>query len=349
MRKLAYLLGVLAMGWVLWRRRYTYDLLHVYQVNMLTLPAAFVCALVSKPLIVAPRCADSGHPAGAGGLSRIPARQLHQSVQQTAPHERHDRTTGDLEALEQLGKPVVCVTRYLLRRAGAVMVVLSSRMKADLTAHGFHWSRVWVIPNGVDVECFRPRSGEGARAGRVRTVMFVGRLAYQKGVDVLLRAWRIVQEQLPGYEQTRLAIVGAGPRQAQLEQLARTLDIADNVEFLGLQRDVATWLGQGDLAVIPSRWEGMPNALLEAMACGVACVATRVSGSEDLIQNGYNGLLVEPEDHEGMAQALLSLLRDPALRLQYSRAARDTVEERYTLERVIAAYLDLYHNLCCLA
>ena len=81
------------------------------------------------------------------------------------------------------------------------------------------------------------------------------------------------------------------------------------------------------------------------MACGMACVATRVSGSEDLIQDGHNGLLVEPDDYEAMARALLTLLQDPERIALYGKAARETVEQGYTLQRIIDMYADIYHNL----
>jgi glycosyltransferase involved in cell wall biosynthesis len=89
----------------------------------------------------------------------------------------------------------------------------------------------------------------------------------------------------------------------------------------------------------------MPNAILEAMACGLPCVATRVSGSEDIVQHGVNGLLVEPEDHEGLAQALLILLQDPALAQAYGRAARATIEQHYSLDRITDRHVALYDQL----
>ena len=89
----------------------------------------------------------------------------------------------------------------------------------------------------------------------------------------------------------------------------------------------------------------MPNALLEAMACGLACVARRVSGSEEIIEHGVNGLLVEPEDYQGMAQALLTLLRDPVLIREYGRAARETIERHYSIEQVIDRYVELYQSV----
>jgi glycosyltransferase involved in cell wall biosynthesis len=167
-------------------------------------------------------------------------------------------------------------------------------------------------------------------------------LAYQKGVDVLLQAWRMVQQESP---QARLIIVGIGPLQAQLEHLAKALDIQDSVEFAGFQHDVAAQLHRGSLAVLPSRFEGMPNVVLEAMACGLPCVSTHVSGSEDIIQHGVNGLLVEPEDYQSLAEALLTLLRDPALAQKYGSAARATIEKHYSLERITDMYVELYERI----
>jgi glycosyltransferase involved in cell wall biosynthesis len=127
--------------------------------------------------------------------------------------------------------------------------------------------------------------------------------------------------------------------------MTQALGIAGSVEFAGLQSDVPAQLHRGCLAVLPSRWEGMPNALLEAMACGSACVATRVSGSEDAIEDGVNGLLVEPEDYQGMSQALLTLLRDPPLAQKYGQAARTTSEKYYSLECIIDRYIELYQRI----
>jgi len=89
----------------------------------------------------------------------------------------------------------------------------------------------------------------------------------------------------------------------------------------------------------------MPNALLEAMACGLPCVATRVSGSEDIIQHGVNGLLVGSEDYQGMAQALLTLLHDRLLAQKYGQAARETVERHYSFEQVVDRYVELYQRI----
>jgi glycosyltransferase involved in cell wall biosynthesis len=322
-KKLAYLAGLLVVAFTLWQQRARYDILHVYQLNLLALPLAFVCRLTGKPMIVAVRSTST------------------RSVEAMATHRE---IGGDLAPLEALGKPVVRFTRALLRHNRAVVIVLSTRMRSYLTAHNFNLPDVRLIPNGVDVTRFIPPDG-AASGERAQCVVCISKLRYEKGIDVLLRSWRLVMEQLPQSAQARLVIVGDGPLRSQLERLVEELGITDCVEFAGLRSDVPVQLRRGSLAVLPSRWEGMPNALLEAMACGLACVATRVSGSEDMIQHGINGLLVEPEDDEGMAQALLTLLCDSALAERYGQAAREAVEQRYAFERIMDTYVELYRSL----
>jgi len=218
-------------------------------------------------------------------------------------------------------------------------------MKSYLVAHDFHIPEIQLIPNGVDITRFTPTLVDTSLNERTKVVVCVSRLSYEKGVDVLLQAWNLVRQQLPTFSGPRLIIVGNGEIQTQLECMAKALGIEDSVEFLGVQSDIAAQLHRGDLAVLPSRVEGMPVALLEEMACGLPCVATRVSGSEDIIQHGVNGLLVEPEDYQGMAQALLTLLRDPDLSLKYGHAARSTIEQHYSLPQTMDAFIELYQRV----
>jgi glycosyltransferase involved in cell wall biosynthesis len=250
---------------------------------------------------------------------------------------------SDLEGLERLGKPVVRLTHALLQHVHAVVLVLSSRMLKDLAAHNFLLPNTQLIPNGVDSKHFHPDTSWSEK--REQVVVCVAQLRYQKGIDVLLQAWRLVLQQLPQTVQASLILVGNGPIQSQLDYMAQALGIAGSVEFAGEQKDVAAQFHRGAIAVLPSRFEGMPNALLEAMACGLACVATRVSGSEDIIQHGVNGLLVESEDYRGLAQALLALFHDPGLAERYGQEARATIEQHYALEHITDTYIELYARL----
>jgi glycosyltransferase involved in cell wall biosynthesis len=340
LQKLFYLVAITVMGWTLWRYRHCYDVLHVYQLNLLALPTAVACYFSGKPMIIAVRSADSGKKTESQKLVSLIAGPLVENMQMLLVYG-DARTDGDLKDLERLGKPIVRFTRFLLKHIHAVVIILSSRMVDYLIAHDFTLPDMQLIPNGVDLSAFTP-IGINTSSQQTRTVICVARLCYQKGIDVLLQAWRLVYQELP---QARLLIAGTGPIQTQLEYMAQALGLLDSVEFVGLQNDIPNLLRQCDIAVLPSRWEGMPNAVLEAMACGLPCVATRVSGSEDIIQHGANGLLVEAEDYQGMAKALLLLLRDPELALQYGHAARTTVERCYSLEHITDVYIKLYQDI----
>jgi glycosyltransferase involved in cell wall biosynthesis len=341
LQKLAYLMALAVMGWALWRHRQCFDILHVYKLNLLALPTALVCRLTSKPMIIAVRAADSGKAAKSQNTVSLIAEPAGATVRWQQVDGR-TRVEGDLDDLARLGKPVVRFARSLLYSIHAVVVVLSSRTRDYLATHDFHLPDVQLIPNGVDITRFTPPRVDASINERAQVVVCVSKLRYQKGIDVLLQAWHLVHQHAP---QARLIIVGNGPLQAQLERLAQTLDIADSVQFTGLQSDVTAQLHRGSLAVLSSRWEGMPNAVLEAMACGLPCVATRVSGSEDIIQHGVNGLLVEPEDFQGIAQALLTLLRDPVLAQKYGQAALETIERHYSLEQMMDKYIALYQKM----
>jgi glycosyltransferase involved in cell wall biosynthesis len=330
---------LMVLGWTLWLHRRHYDILHVYQLTLLALPTALVCRLNGKAMVIVVCSANSGKVARSQNKASLVAGPLVATLPWLQV-EVDAKNFGDLKDLERLGKPVVQLTRSLLQSIGASVIVLSSRMQRYLTEQDFHLPGTHRIPNGVDITRFTPpRISLDARA---QVVVCISRLSYEKGIDVLLQAWHLVHKQAP---QARLIIVGGGPIQARLERLAQALDNLGSVEFAGAQSDIQAQLHRGSLAVLPSRWEGMPNAVLEAMACGMPCVATRVSGSEDIILHGVNGLLVEPEDYQGMAQALLTLLRDPGLVQKYGQAARATIEQHYSLEDITDTYIELYRSI----
>jgi glycosyltransferase involved in cell wall biosynthesis len=347
LRSLLYVIGLLILCWTLWRHRRRYDILHLYHLGLEALPVAFLCRLTGKPLIISVRCVDSGRGATLPGKLSLLAGPLDPDTPWLQVDERN-RLEGDLATLELLGKPVVRFTRSLLQRIHSVVVILSPSMKDYLVAHDFDLPGTQLIPNGVDIMHFHPNRTDIStppliqQDKRAAVVVCVAGLRYEKGIDVLLQAWYLVHKQAP---EARLILVGKGPLQSQLERLAQALDIRESVEFAGLQSDVRAHLYRGGLAVLPSRYEGMPNALLEAMACGLPCVATRTSGSKDIIQHGVNGLLVEPEDYQAMAQALLTLLRDPVLARNCGRAARTTVEKHYSLSAVTDTYVELYQRI----
>ena len=345
LRKVMYMLGLLVMSGILWQHRHRYDALHLYHLGLEALPVALVCRLTGRPLIISVRAVDSGKSPKSYNEPTLLAGPLDASASWLRV-EKRDQLEGDLAVLESLGRPVVKLTRSLLQRVSAVVVVISSRMQSYLVEHDFNMPGVQLIPNGVDATRFHPDGAPPSSLDspdqqdeRGHVVVCVAKLRYQKGIDVLLQAWYLVCQQMP---LARLIIVGDGPLKKQLERMSDELGIGDNVEFASLQSDIPAQFHRGGLAVLPSYWEGMPNTVLEAMACGLPCIATRVSGSEDIIQHGVNGLLVEPGDYQGMAKALLQLLCDQALARQYGQAARVSIEQHYTIERITDSYVALY-------
>ena len=371
LQKLLYLMALLVMGWTLWRYRQRYDVLHVYQLNLLALATALSCVLSGKPMLAVVCSADPGGKDRSQDQISLIAGPLDAHSPMLRVYQR-TRARGDLADLERLGKPVVRFTRYLFQRINARVIILSTRMREYLASHDFAFTdtgrdrrggacprlqplrdprnrpqgrdepQPLRVPSGVDTSRFFPLSEGALDSQRSQTVVCTARLSYEKGIDVLLQAWHLVHEELP---EARLVIAGTGPLRDQFADMARALDLGESVEFVGLQSDVPAVLHRGSIATLPSRWEGLPNAILEAMSCGLPCVATRVSGTEDMITHGVNGLLVEPEDYHSMAQALLVLLRDPVRSSAYGKAARQIIEQNYSLEHVTEIYVKLYQQM----
>jgi glycosyltransferase involved in cell wall biosynthesis len=235
------------------------------------------------------------------------------------------------------------------RRADAV-ISLTNQITEELCLAGFRRERIWQIANGVDAGRFAPADTDQRVDLRQQlewppdqpVVLFAGRLEAQKGADVLLRAWKTVQARQP---QALLVLAGDGSQRAALEALSQELGIAASVRFLG-QRDTMLPLYQAaDLFVLPSWSEGMSNALLEAMACGLAPVATAIPGNTDVVTDESDGLLVTPGDAAHLATALARLLEDTALRARLAAAARQTILARFALEQTARQYAELYQYL----
>ena len=212
---------------------------------------------------------------------------------------------------------------------------------------GLDPARIKVIPNGIE-----PADLDRADPGRVRQEFgipsetpllgTIGRLHPQKGVDVLLRALQELKGQFPAL---KTLIVGEGPALPALRALASDLGLVQDVIFTGLRRDVPDILAAADLLVLASRWEGMPNVVLEAFAAGKAVVATRVGAVEEIVQDGETGILVPAEDPPALARAIGSLLADPPGRARLAAAGRARVEKEFSLEKMVRLTQELYEDV----
>lgn len=224
-------------------------------------------------------------------------------------------------------------------------IAVSGQTAAGLAAQGYPADKIVMVLNGVDAETFSPRNGRGGRPQVV--VGCIARLCRTKGQAFLLDAFVRLD---PGLGPVELWLVGedqetGGRYRKVLEDQARDLGILDRVKFLGHRDDMAPLIGEMDLVVLPSFDEGMPLVLLEAMACAVTVVATRVGGVHELVDNGVDGLLVEPGDAAGLANAVSRLLDDPGLRTRMGNAGRKKATERFALTKSIEAVHGVYDEV----
>jgi glycosyltransferase involved in cell wall biosynthesis len=202
-------------------------------------------------------------------------------------------------------------------------------------------SKLHYVPNGVRIV---PRSAE--RIARMRSnlgvpdgtfnFLYVGRLSPVKDLGTLLRAFSELPPDV--LSRSRLTLVGDGSERLALDAKRETLGLRDRVEFLGARTDVAEVLMAADAFVMSSTTEGLPMALLEAMAAEVPCAATAVGGIPELLANG-RGLTVPPRDHRKLADAMSQLARSPELRERITASAMEEVRLRYVLDTVVDQYL----------
>jgi glycosyltransferase involved in cell wall biosynthesis len=215
-------------------------------------------------------------------------------------------------------------------------VVANSAAGADrLRQEGVAAEAIRVIPNGIDVAAFAPTAPKARR----RIVATVANLRQEKGHDVLLRAAALVRARIPD---VRFRIIGDGPNRDSLHALAVGLGVQDVVEFLGHREDVPGLLAGSDVYAFPSRTEAFPNGLIEGMTAGLPVVASGVGGMLELVDNRRNGLLVPPGDEQALAGALIELMQDAPLAEALGAAARRTIASRYSYDRMVAAFSDLY-------
>ena len=242
---------------------------------------------------------------------------------------------GDLQRLRRKRGGRVRV-RLLVRRAH--FVALSEELAAELLAFGVAPARIHTIPNGFDTARYRPADPAERERLRARlglapdrfTVVFAGRLHPVKNVETVISAVAKVRE-------ADLLIVGDGADRARLERLAHDLDVQARVRFCGERGDVDDVLRAADTFVLPSHGEGMSNALIEAMGCGLACVvAAGVGGAAQLVGTD-RGVAVPATDVGAWAVAIDHLARDPEHRCALGEAAAHFVHESFPLERTAAS------------
>ncbi len=227
------------------------------------------------------------------------------------------------------------------------IVTVSERTRQIALIEGVKAERIVVIQNGISpvpVESV-DRLEVRKEAGMDETDIFllsVGRLVYQKAHEILIAAMPAVLKEFP---HVKVGICGGGVLRSRLEAQIQSLGLSDSVKLLGKFDSVVRFLASADVFVLPSRWEGLPIALLEAMSAGLPVIATKVEGVDELVVDGEQGVLVPVGDVDSLVQAILQLLRDPYLRARMGFASKQRISACFSIDRMSEKYLTLMSEL----
>lgn len=242
------------------------------------------------------------------------------------------------------------VNRLVRPLCDAVVAVSREVCEAEARCSSIDLDKLVMISSGVKGQIFE--EVDQASMERLQSlwkiqpesclVGTVGRFVEPKGYTYLLDALAKIQTQI---SDTKALLVGDGVLRQPMEDKARELGLSDTVVFTGTRRDVPGILALLDVFVMSSLWEGLPIALLEAMAAGLPVVATSVGGTPEVVVDGVTGLLVPPRDPDALAEAILTLLRDPGLRQRMGQAGRERVREQFSVEKMVKEIEGLYQRL----
>ena len=256
-------------------------------------------------------------------------------------------------AFDRQGRVRGNLNRLMVSRFSSY-IATTPDIQSEFGERGLDTAKVRLITNGVDTDTYRPLpAGEKvvlrARLGLPEgpLIAYVGIINRRKNVDGILRIWSgAVHRGARGH----LILIGplpdpTDPFMNELNQFVQAHRLGDRMTFVGRQQSAAPYLQSSDVLLFPSRQEGMPNSVLEAMACGLPVVASRSAGAESLVRHGHTGFSLELTDEDTFADTVFRLTQDDALRKDLGKNGRRFVEERYSLRAVASQYVDLYRDL----
>lgn len=239
------------------------------------------------------------------------------------------------------------LTRWALVNSKTVFIAVSEAAKASACEHlDLAHGRVHTVLNGVDLEGFsRIDKVQRTVPPEGRGPMVVGtaaRLAPEKGLDVLIESISLLG---PTHSGVKVRIAGQGRMAEALGELAQTLGVSSQIEFLGMVDDMSAFYQELDVFVLPSFTEGLPRTAIEAMASGVPVIATRVGGVSELVRDGIDGALINPAKPDELAEEIARLFGNPVLRHQMGVAARRRARSAFGLDRVTNQVNEIYLGL----
>jgi N-acetyl-alpha-D-glucosaminyl L-malate synthase BshA len=236
------------------------------------------------------------------------------------------------------------ITRFSIEESDAVTAISEYLRKVTLEEFGIH-RPVEVIPNFVNCDVFEPANGECRRdrfaPNDEKVLLHLSNFRPVKRVPDVIEIFVRVRHEIPA----KLLLIGDGPDRARADWLVKEKKLTKDVIFLGKQNQVQDLLNCGDVILLPSQLESFGLAALEAMACGVPAVCSRVGGLPEVIRDGVEGYLVEVGDVDAMAARVLQILTEPGRREQMGRAARQRASDKFCSTRIIPLYEQLYRRV----
>jgi len=249
---------------------------------------------------------------------------------------------SSIRVAEEDRKFRVAVDRITNRLVKAETCVSESVRRWSISL-GIPANKLVTIPNGVAPELWQTEGGKLKTELQLdedaEVALFVGRLHHQKGPDVLLDAAKLLY---PQRQRLHFVFVGDGPLADRLQRQAKAANLAQTVHFLGRRDDLPYLMADANLLVLPSRWEGMPNVVLEAMAAGKPVVGSSAGGAPEVVIGGETGLLVPPDDPQALADAVRRILDDRNLAETMGRAARRRVQTEFSIAAMVRRNEELY-------
>ena len=201
------------------------------------------------------------------------------------------------------------------------------------------WKKIYVMANPVRTDLFQIVRSHTQDEKSKLTVISVGRLSPQKNYEMLIKAFSLSEELRESF---MVRIYGEGPSQEELEKKIKNNGVSDSIQLMGRSTDMWNVYASADLFVMTSRFEGMPNALMEAMASGLPCISTNCpTGPSDLIKTYENGILVDVDDVQALIDALLYMKRDKRSTVLFSEKARSTIYSNYTPEQIARRFIEI--------
>jgi glycosyltransferase involved in cell wall biosynthesis len=237
----------------------------------------------------------------------------------------------------------------LMAKLASLIIAVSNEVKDSLIRQRrVNPNKIRAIHYGVDLEKFRPNGYEKHMSQR--RAMNIGADAFLVGIAARLERWKghsvfikAFAELASRFENVQVILIGDGSLRDQLEKMVRDLNLQNRIQFLGIRSDIVDLLNCIDLFVLPSLpGEGLPNVLLEAMACKKAVIATNVGGIAELVRSGENGFVVESANTDELKSALEKVLVDPNYLNQLSENALKTVTNEFSLQKQVAAFEEVF-------